>query len=70
MRSTLTPALQLDAAVGDQLAGADVDVVARAAAHVLGVDARAVLAEVEQEADLVEPLVEVLVALADLLVDR
>ena len=45
-------ALELDAAVGDQLAGADVDVVARAAAHVLAVDAGAVLAEIEQEAGL------------------
>ncbi|MCY1220757.1 hypothetical protein D9M72_327850 [compost metagenome] len=63
-------ALEVDAAVGHQLRGAHVDVVARAAPQVLHEQARAVHAEVEQEAGLLQPRVQVGVALLHLLVHR
>src|SRR6185503_7449196 len=52
-------ALQLDAAVRDQLAGPDIDVIARPAPYVLGVDARSVLAEIVEKTHAVETIVEI-----------
>jgi hypothetical protein len=60
------PALQLDLAVDDELAGADVDVIARAAAQIFHEQPRAVIAPVEPEPGLFQPVVEVLVALLHL----
>src|SRR3954466_7289051 len=61
---------ELDRAVGDELGRADVDVVARSAAQVLHEQPRVVLAPVELEAGGLEAVVEVLVALAHLVVER
>src|SRR6266403_4023768 len=64
------PALELDLAVGHEVARADVDVVARAATQVLEKQTRPVVAEVEHEARLLEPRIEAGVALLHLLVNR
>ena len=61
---------ELHVAVGHQLGGAHVDVVARAAAQVLHEQPRLVGAEVQPEAGLLEPVVEVLVPLLHLVVER
>ncbi|MPL79701.1 hypothetical protein SDC9_25585 [bioreactor metagenome] len=61
---------QLDRAVDDELAGAHVDVIARPAAQVFHEQARAVIAPVEIEARLLEPGVELRIALAHLVVKR
>ncbi|MCO5546654.1 hypothetical protein L7F22_000088 [Adiantum nelumboides] len=64
------PADQLHLAVGDELGGADVDVVARAAAQVLHEQAGVVVAEVQLEPGLLQPPVVVRVDLAGLVVGR
>ena len=64
------PAFQLDLAIDDELARADVDVVARAAAQIFHEEARAVGAPVVPEARLFEARVEVRVALLHLLIER
>src|SRR5690606_1107013 len=58
-RRRLDPAAQADAAVGDQLRGTDVNVVARAAADILEIEAGAVLAEVELESSGLQAAIEV-----------
>ena len=66
----LDTGLERDAAVGDQLRGADVDVVARAAPQIHRTDAGIVLAEGELEARLLEPRVEIRILVPDALDHR
>ena len=68
--SSTWPVDQLDLAVDDELRGADVDVVARAATQVLHEQPGIVVAEVEPETGFRQPCIEIGVVLADLVVDR
>jgi hypothetical protein len=61
---------QFDLAVGDQIAGADVDVVARPAAEVFHKQSGVVVAPVELEACRGQPVVELLVPFAHRVVER
>jgi hypothetical protein len=63
-------ALELDAAVGHQFAGAHVDVVARTTPQVLHEQTRTVVAEIEHETRLLQSAIEIGLALLHLVVHR
>ena len=63
-------AFELDAAIGHQLAGTHIDVVARASAQVLHEQARIVVTKVEHEARLFKPTIQTGFALFHFCVNR